>query len=74
MKTCKKYAKNAPLGGIPQKMNHTTLMPWGKHKATKMADVPADYLLWCYFQRKCCKRVKQYIEDNFQTLKKDDRK
>lgn len=28
-----------------------TLMPWGKHKGTKMIEVPGDYLYWLSEQK-----------------------
>lgn len=28
-----------------------TVMPWGKHKGTKLEDIPASYLLWCLEQK-----------------------
>ena len=28
-----------------------TVMPWGKHKGTKLVDVPATYLLWLLEQK-----------------------
>jgi uncharacterized protein (DUF3820 family) len=27
-------------------MTDESLMPWGKHKGEKMANVPPEYLLW----------------------------
>jgi hypothetical protein len=29
-------------------MNDETLMPFGKYRGAKMADVPASYLLWLW--------------------------
>lgn len=46
-------------------------MPWGKHKGTAMANVPANYLIWCYENNKCDGPVKVYIEDNLELLKKE---
>lgn len=42
-------------------------MPFGKHKGTKMANVPADYLLWLYGQE-CDRIIKDYIKDNLDVL------
>jgi hypothetical protein len=25
-----------------------TIMPWGKHRGVKLANIPADYLIWLY--------------------------
>jgi uncharacterized protein (DUF3820 family) len=46
----------------------TDLMPWGKHKGIKMANVPSSYLLWLLENNKCSGDVKQYIEDNLEVL------
>lgn len=45
-----------------------SLMPWGKYKGTKMAYVPADYLMWLYDNNKCSGEVKAYIEDNMDVI------
>lgn len=34
-------------------MNDESIMPFGKHKGEKLANVPADYLLWLYDNYKC---------------------
>jgi uncharacterized protein (DUF3820 family) len=44
-------------------MTDNDLMPWGKYKGKKMANVPADYLLWLLDNHKCSGSVKQYITD-----------
>lgn len=46
-------------------------MPYGKYKGTKMANVPASYLLWLYDNSKCDRDVKNYITDNIPVLKKE---
>jgi uncharacterized protein (DUF3820 family) len=46
-------------------------MPWGKHAGTKMANVPAKYLLWLYENNKCYGEVKTYIQDNLEVIKKE---
>ena len=50
-------------------LNDNSLMPWGKHKGEKMANVPASYLLWLFDNGKCCKDVKDYIVKNKEELK-----
>lgn len=50
-------------------MTDESIMPFGKYKGEKMADVPADYLLWLYENNKCGGEVKAYIEDNLQVIK-----
>ena len=44
-------------------------MPWGKYKGYKMANVPADYLIWLYENDRCDKHIKAYIEDNLDVLR-----
>ena len=51
------------------KYTDETLMPWGKYKGLKMANVPADYLLWLYENNKCNNDVRAYIEDNLDVLR-----
>lgn len=50
-------------------MDDNTLMPFGVHKGVKMANVPADYLLYLYNNKKCYGDLKEYIEDNLDVLK-----
>ena len=52
-------------------LDDNSLMPWGKHKGEKMANIPAQYLLWCYKNDKCCNEVKQYVENNMDELKSE---
>lgn len=47
-----------------QEFSDQSIMPWGKHKGHKMANVPPDYLLWLLDNDKCSGRVKEYIEKN----------
>lgn len=49
-------------------MNDESLMPWGKHKGEKMANVPPSYLLWLLDNDKCGGEVKKYIEENKEAL------
>ena len=53
-------------------------MPFGKHKGTEMANVPADYLLWLWKKQGTSKpfgeeaaAVQRYIIDNLDVLKKE---
>lgn len=43
-------------------------MPFGKHKGTAMANVPADYLLYMFEKLDPCS-VKDYIRRNTDALK-----
>ena len=44
-------------------MSDDDLMPYGLHKGKKMADVPAQYLLWLLDNNKCSGDVHEYIID-----------
>jgi len=51
-------------------------MPFGKHKGTAMANVPADYLMWLWKKQgttkpfgEAAQAVMDYILDNLDALK-----
>lgn len=61
-------------------MKDEDLMPFGKHKGTAMANVPADYLLWLYDQPEPnynhwsgerSRNVRKYVEANLDGLRKE---
>jgi len=52
-------------------MNDENLMPFGKYKGEKMANVPPDYLIWLYENGKCYGELKDYIKDNMDVLKSE---
>lgn len=45
-----------------------TPMPFGKYKGTKLANVPAEYLMYLYDNDKVIGHLKNYIEDNKDVL------
>jgi uncharacterized protein (DUF3820 family) len=45
------------------------IMPFGKYKGEKMANIPAEYLVWLYENSKVYGYVKDYIKENLETLK-----
>lgn len=47
-----------------EQLTDETPMPYGAYKGTKMANVPADYLMWLYDNEKANTPVKEYIEEN----------
>ncbi len=55
-------------------MTDESLMPFGKFKGEKIANVPASYLLWCYDQEWCRGEIKKYIEENKEVLIKETNK
>ncbi|MFV0329969.1 MAG: putative quorum-sensing-regulated virulence factor [Dysgonomonas sp.] len=50
------------------KLTDNSPMPFGVHKGTKMANVPAKYLLWIYEQNL---DVMNYIKENMEVLQKE---
>jgi len=54
-----------------EKLTDNSLMPFGKYKGQKMANVPASYLLW--LKNNDCKdqKVLDYIEDNMDQLRQE---
>ena len=55
-------------------MTDQDLMPFGKHKGEKMANVPADYLLFLHRGGRIFGGIKQYINDNLELLEKEAEK
>lgn len=49
-------------------LNEHSPMPYGKYKGRKIRDVPADYLLWLYYNDRASPSIKQYIEENIEDL------
>ena len=53
-------------------MNDNSIMPYGKHKGTKLANVPAQYLIWLYENTTIKdKGLEAYIADNLDVLKQE---
>jgi uncharacterized protein (DUF3820 family) len=50
-----------------------TQMLFGIHKDKMLANVPADYLIWLYDNKKCNKELRAYIEDNMNVLREEIR-
>lgn len=50
------------------KMTDDDLMPFGIHRGKALVNIPADYFIFLYENNRCG-AVKQYIEDNLETLK-----
>ncbi len=49
----------------------TTIINFGKHKGQKLANVPANYLLWLYDNNKCDGSLRAYIRENLDILRKE---
>lgn len=56
-----------------EELTDESIMPFGKHKGTKLANVPADYLLFYYQNYKLSATLKKYIEDNMDSIKQEIR-
>jgi uncharacterized protein (DUF3820 family) len=52
-------------------MDDNSIMPFGKYKGQKLANIPGDYLLWLYKENKCFGQLKEYIEENKEVLNKE---
>ena len=52
-----------------EKLKDNSLMPYGKHKGQKMANIPPDYLLWLFENNKCTPEVAKYVAENQDVLK-----
>ena len=52
-------------------MNDESIMPFGKHKGEKLANVSAKYLLWLYGEGLKHAGLKAYIEENMDVLKQE---
>ncbi len=48
-------------------MDDNTPMPFGEHKGKKLANVPADYLIWLY-RKGTIIGLMRYIEENEDVL------
>ena len=53
------------------KMDDKSIMPFGKHKGEKMANVPAEYLIWLFVNNKCYGDLLGYIKVNEVNLKQE---
>jgi len=49
-------------------MTDESKMPFGKYQGEKMANVPAKYLMWLYYEKKVYGDLKVYIEENKDVL------
>lgn len=50
-------------------MKDTDLMPFGKYKGLRLANVPPEYFLWLHDQGCSHAGVKAYIETNIEVFK-----
>ena len=52
-------------------IDDNSIMPFGKYKGEKMANVPSEYLIWLYENSKVYGGVKEYIKENLDVLKSE---
>lgn len=53
------------------KLTDNSKMPYGKHQGEKMANVPPEYLIWCFENNKCNPAVAFYVSENLDNLRKE---
>jgi uncharacterized protein (DUF3820 family) len=52
-------------------MTDQDVMPFGKHKGLRMANVPPEYLIWLYESNLKEGPVRTYIHENWDVLKEE---
>ena len=52
-------------------LDDNSLMPFGKYKDEKLANVPASYLLYAYDNFNIWQNLKDYIDDNRDVLESE---
>lgn len=43
-------------------------MPYGKYEGRQIKDVPADYLLWLYYNNRAIMAIRSYVEKHIREL------
>ncbi len=56
---------------VSTKFTNESLMPFGKYKDKKLADVPDEYLLWLHDNAKAWGQLKIYLRDNIDAIRKN---
>lgn len=57
-----------------EKLTDNSLMPFGAHKGTKLANVPAEYLLYIDKNFSLQHNLKTYIEENRDALEMEKKR
>lgn len=52
-------------------MTDESIMPIGKYRGEKLANVPSEYLLWLYENANIYGELRDYIKDNLEVLKSE---
>ena len=50
------------------KATDETIMPFGAHRGKKLANVPANYLIWMYENKRLVPYLEEYVKDNWLVL------
>lgn len=58
---------------VPE-LTDKSLMPFGKHKGEKLANVPASYLLWAFDNLQLNDNLKKYIRENKEALEQEKKR
>jgi uncharacterized protein (DUF3820 family) len=53
------------------KFTDESIMTFGKYKGEKMANIPAEYLIWLYENSNIFGEIKEYIKENLDVLKSE---
>lgn len=51
------------------KYTDNTIMPFGKYHGEKLANVPANYLIYLYDSKTANPELREYIEENLDVLR-----
>ena len=52
-------------------MTDESIMPIGKYKGDKLANIPPHYLLWMYENTNIYGELREYIKDNLDVIKSE---
>ena len=52
-------------------LNDSSKMPFGKYTGIRLVDIPSNYLIWIYENKKCNAEIAEYIKENLDVLKKE---
>lgn len=57
------------MAQLPLPLTDESIMPFGKHKGQRLADVPDGYLMFIYDNYQLHPNLKTYIEENIEAIK-----
>lgn len=58
----------------PEKLTDISPMPYGVHRGERMIDVPESYLLYLWTSDKMTEPVREYIKENMDAIRANQRK